>query len=196
MKKQWFAWLAAGIVVLAVSSAWAQTRVVLDTGVPYERVCNPKSYTDLGNGIVRDNVTGLEWLQASNLIASKDPDFDNDGTAGDGMVTWQHALDYIELLNSENYLGCGDWRLPTSAELSTLVDFGRVDPSINTVFMRLGSSTGPLLPTSTIPTLHGMSIFTAATCTADLRANSCTCVLCGADRMSHWATLLLAATAR
>ncbi len=30
-----------------------------------ERVCNPKSYTDLGNGIVRDNVTGLEWQQAT-----------------------------------------------------------------------------------------------------------------------------------
>ena len=26
---------------------------------------NPHSYTDLGNGIVRDNVTGLEWQQAT-----------------------------------------------------------------------------------------------------------------------------------
>jgi len=26
---------------------------------------NPHSYTDLGNGIVRDNVTGLEWQQST-----------------------------------------------------------------------------------------------------------------------------------
>ena len=32
----------------------------------HERVCNPKSYTDLGNGTVRDNVTGLEWQQATS----------------------------------------------------------------------------------------------------------------------------------
>ncbi len=83
---------------------------------------NPHSYTDLGNGIVRDNVTGLEWVQDGNLIASRDPDFDTDDTAGDGRVTWQHALDYVALLNSENYLGFNDWRLPTVKELSTLVD--------------------------------------------------------------------------
>ena len=46
-------------------NAWAQTNYVLDTGDPNERVCNPKSYTDLGNGIVRDNVTGLEWMKTT-----------------------------------------------------------------------------------------------------------------------------------
>ena len=45
---------------------------------------NPHSYTDLGNGIVRDNVTGLEWVQDENLMATRDPGFDTDGTAGDG----------------------------------------------------------------------------------------------------------------
>jgi hypothetical protein len=59
---------------------------------------NPHSYTDLGNGIVRDNVTGLQWVKDGNLMATRDHSFDADGTAGDGKVTWQHALDYVTKL--------------------------------------------------------------------------------------------------
>jgi Protein of unknown function (DUF1566) len=112
-----------GLVVclLFATNARAMT-LVPDTGDPDERVCNPKSYTDLGNGIVRDNVTGLEWVQDGNLIASRDPAFDNDSDTGDGAVTWQHALDYVDKLNEENYLGHIDWRLPAPDELLTLVD--------------------------------------------------------------------------
>jgi Cys-rich repeat protein len=103
---------------------------ILDTGDPNERACNPRSYTDLGNGIVQDNVTGLEWVQDANLIASRNPSFDNDG-----FVTWQQALDYITLLNTDEYLDHDDWRLPTIEELSTLVDAGRGNPSIDPVFI-------------------------------------------------------------
>ena len=83
---------------------------------------NLQFYTDLGNGIVRDNVTGLEWVQDGNLIKTRDSGFDTDSPAGDGYVTWQHALDYVAKLNNENYLEHSDWRLPTIKELSTLVD--------------------------------------------------------------------------
>jgi len=65
--------------------------------------CNPHSYTDLGNGIVRDNVTGLEWQQAT----------------APGTYTWQQAIDYC---NNLSLGGKDDWRLPTIKELSTLVD--------------------------------------------------------------------------
>ena len=66
--------------------------------------------------------TGLQWVKDGNLMATRDPGFDADITAGDGAVTWQHALDYVVKLNNENYLGHNDWRLPTIKELSTLVD--------------------------------------------------------------------------
>lgn len=103
---------------------------------------NPHSYTDLGNGIVRDNVTGLQWVKDGNLMATRDPSFDNDtdawgGTAGDGAVNWQHALDYVTKLNDEYYLGHDDWRLPTIKELSTLADRSispDPGPIINTTF--------------------------------------------------------------
>jgi hypothetical protein len=49
-------------------------------------------------------------------------------------VTWQHALDYVALLNADNYLGYSDWRLPTIEEISTLVDAGRYDTAIDPVF--------------------------------------------------------------
>ena len=86
------------------------------------------AFIDNGDGIVRDNVTGLEWVQDGNLIATRDPGFDTDETAGDGMVTKQHAFDYVDKLNSENYLGYADWRLPTVKELSSLVDISIPDP--------------------------------------------------------------------
>ena len=64
-------------------------------------------------------------------MASRDPDFDDHGTAGHGYVTWQHALEHINLLNSENFLGYDDWRLPTIKELVTIVDAGRYNPVKN-----------------------------------------------------------------
>ena len=78
---------------------------------------NPHSYTDLGNGIVWDNVTGLEWQQAT----------------APGTYTWQQAIDYCHGLNLG---GKDDWRLPTIKELSTLVDrsIPAPGPTINTTF--------------------------------------------------------------
>jgi hypothetical protein len=63
----------------------------------------PRSYADLGNGIVRDNVTGLEWQQAT----------------APGTYTWQQAFDYSQYLSFASHT---DWRLPTIKELSTLLD--------------------------------------------------------------------------
>ncbi len=70
---------------------------------------NPHSYTDLGNGIVRDNVTGLEWQQ--------DP--------AHGTYTWEQALAYADTLSFSGY---DDWRLPTIKELSTLVNVSILYP--------------------------------------------------------------------
>jgi hypothetical protein len=110
-------------VVFMVAPAWAQTRIILDTGDPDERVCNPKSYTDLGNGVIRDNVTGLEWQKATapGYGSGDYPD----------EYTYQQALDYCAVLTLG---GRSDWRLPSIEELSTLVDSGipYPGPTINT----------------------------------------------------------------
>ena len=114
---------------------------------------HPPSYTKLdasGNELdelapdwetVRDNVTGLEWVKDGNLMATRDPDFDTDGTPEDGGVTWQHALDYVAKLNTDVYLGHDDWRLPTVKELATIVDRSRFGPAIDTTYFSVNSYT-------------------------------------------------------
>jgi hypothetical protein len=76
---------------------------------------NLQSFTDLGNGVVRDNITGLEWQQATANYA------------------WQQAFDYCVGLSLG---GHDDWRLPTIKELSTLVDSSILvpGPTINTTY--------------------------------------------------------------
>ena len=87
--------------------------------------------------MTRDNVTGLIWEIKTNKDGIKDytnphdadntytwcdtnPDTNggNQGTCGDGTDT----EDFINALNSANFGGFSDWRLPTIKELSTLVD--------------------------------------------------------------------------
>jgi hypothetical protein len=81
---------------------------------------------------VTDNLTGLVWAKNTNLMVTRDPTFDADSTANDGLVTWQHALDYVAKLNNENYLSHTDWRLPNVNELESLVHAGVYNPALPT----------------------------------------------------------------
>ncbi len=86
-------------------------------------------YLDNGNSI-NDALTGLIWAKNANLVFSRDASFDNDGNTNDGMITTQHALDYINKLNTEKYLGFSDWRLPNSIELESIIHKGQAIPAI------------------------------------------------------------------
>lgn len=74
----------------------------------------PTDYTDNKDGTVKDNVTGLVWQQA----------------VAPATYIWQAAKDYCTTLT----LAGGGWRLPTRIELVSLVDFTKVNPSINSAF--------------------------------------------------------------
>jgi hypothetical protein len=82
-------------------------------------------FTDNGNSTIADSLTGLIWPKDANVIKSRDPVFDADGTGEDGNVSWQHALDYVKKLNEEKYLGYNDWRLPNLNELASLLNEGQ-----------------------------------------------------------------------
>jgi hypothetical protein len=69
-------------------------------------------YTDHGNGTVTDAITGLMWEQVFSA---------------EGMP-WSDALAYCEASTTGGY---NDWRLPEIVELSTLVDAGSYNPSID-----------------------------------------------------------------
>lgn len=92
-------------------------------------------FKDNGDGTVTDNNTGLMWLKNANCIQTNYPGFDADETAGDGKVSWQHALDFVAGINAGTYPACGssytDWRLPNIRELHSLIDFGWISPALS-----------------------------------------------------------------
>jgi PKD repeat protein len=91
-------------------------------------------FEDNGNGIVTDNLTNLIWLIDANCIKTIYSSFDNDWTSGDGEVSWQHALDFVQGINDGTYSNCGsgytDWRLPNRKELRSLMDYSNLDPAL------------------------------------------------------------------
>lgn len=96
----------------------------LQTGVAWP---SPR-FTVNGDGTVTDRLTGLMWLQDTRCMATSYPEFDNDYNAGDGEVTWQHALDFVAGINDGTYPDCGagytDWHLPNNREFLSLIDRG------------------------------------------------------------------------
>lgn len=108
-----------------------------NNGNQYDGVSWPSPrFTDNGNGTVTDNLTGLVWLKDANCIKSKYSSFDRDGYV-DGIVTWQHALDFIAGMNAGIYPNCSagftDWRLPNRKELWSLesLKVSQENPFIN-----------------------------------------------------------------
>jgi hypothetical protein len=115
---------------------------------------NPHSYIKLGTGgvelpndatswlMVRDTLTGLVWEIKHNQNGTKnyaDPnDADNtytwyngvNGTPGAGTDT----VDLINDMNTQNYGGYNDWRMPTAKELAFIKDSSRYNPAIDTAF--------------------------------------------------------------
>ncbi len=79
----------------------------LETGVAWP---NPR-FTDLSDGTVKDNLTGLEWVKAPHSLSGNS-----------GRMKWISAIDFC---NNLVYAGHSDWRLPSRKELMSLVDYGR-----------------------------------------------------------------------
>ncbi len=98
--------------------------------------------------MVLDNVTGLIWEVKQDNDGTQDyanpHDADNtytwcdtnpDSNGGDqGTCGTNDTEEFIDALNTNNFGGHNDWRLPTLKELVTLVDYSRVNPSIDTSF--------------------------------------------------------------
>ena len=102
------------------------------------------NFNDNGNNTITDLATGLMWDQTGS---------------SDGM-NWENALNYVQDLNSQNYLGYNDWRLPNAKELQSIVDYSRspettnsaaIDPifSVPKIFDEEGNEDYPFYWTST-----------------------------------------------
>ena len=79
-----------------------------------------------GNGTISDNLTGLIWPQNAN------PAMDAQiARSSDGSVLWPDALGFITSINSTEYLGFSDWRLPNRNELLSLVNYAETTPGVH-----------------------------------------------------------------
>ena len=136
--------LAAALALLAPALVWAAypaevartgqatSYAVGDDGaIQAGAVWPDPRFSERADGTVSDNLTGLVWAKNANLMVTRDPAFDADGTINDGSVTWQHAIDYVAKLNNENYLNHTDWRLPNVNELESLVHAGVYIPALS-----------------------------------------------------------------
>ena len=87
---------------------------------------------DNGDGTITDQATGLMWAQADSGVG----------------IDWENALAYAQFQNAANHLGHGDWRLPSTKELQSIVDYtrspGATDPA------RVGPAIDPMFSSTPI----------------------------------------------
>ncbi len=76
-------------------------------------------FTDNGDQTQTDNLTKLIWPKRETSFGIC--------TGGATTTTWQGALNYVACLNTNNYLGHNDWRLPNINELESVVNAGQSD---------------------------------------------------------------------
>lgn len=89
-------------------------------------------FVDNGDETITDEATSLMWTQ-------NDSGYYNAGDIADGTMDWQTALEWVEEMNAENFLGYSDWRLPNIKELQSLTDYSKSpivtnEPAIDSVF--------------------------------------------------------------
>lgn len=73
--------------------------------------------------------TGLMWKRCIQGVESNNGDC-NSGTAL--ALTWQGALEHLDNLNAgAGFAGYNDWRLPNPKELTSMIEYGCTQPSIN-----------------------------------------------------------------
>src|SRR5438876_11726884 len=86
----------------------------------------PLAYVDNGNGTVMDLNTGLVWekLSADGTVHDKD-----------NLYTWANAFTgHVATLNSTNFAGHNDWRLPNVRELLSIANYQNILPSVSPAF--------------------------------------------------------------
>jgi hypothetical protein len=96
-------------------------------------------FFDNGDGTITDRATGLMWSQA-------------DSRSG---MDWQHALAFAQTQSAANYLGHADWRLPSTKELQSLVDYTR-SPGATDV-TKVGPAIDPLFTSTSITNEAGVA---------------------------------------
>ena len=84
------------------------------------------AYLDNGDGTITDVNTGLTWEKKSDDGSIHDKDT---------KYTWADAFAvHVAGLNTANFAGHNDWRVPNVKELQSIVDYERVSPAVSPAF--------------------------------------------------------------
>ncbi|MCC6848317.1 MAG: DUF1566 domain-containing protein [Deltaproteobacteria bacterium] len=115
--------------------------------------CGGPRFVDHGNGTMTDALTGLQWELKTDDGSLHDQDNVYSWSAGIHEATGTVFTAFLTTLNGSCFAGHCDWRLPTRAELQTLmvpsypcttppcVDLGVVGPTASAFYW--SSSTNP-----------------------------------------------------
>jgi len=79
-------------------------------------------FTVNGDQTATDQLTGLVWPSDAGTPTV--------GSCGGGILSWASAMAYVGCLNTSQYLGHNDWRLPNRKELRSLLSYGDSQPAL------------------------------------------------------------------
>jgi hypothetical protein len=79
---------SAGTLLLSCAGTGQDGDIQAGKAWPFQRFTD-NSITTAGDLTVTDKLTGLIWAKDANLMKTRDPSFDTDEIALDGMVTWR-----------------------------------------------------------------------------------------------------------
>jgi hypothetical protein len=116
-----------------------QTVSYVDFDNGYYQIGKNRRYArDNEKEVVIDYATGLMWQDDSDTAKINKPwvTKENYNTGNYSDTTGDTAVTYCSELEAGGY---NDWRLPTHQELSTIVDYGKYDPSIDSEFLNSAS---------------------------------------------------------
>ena len=104
--------------------------------------CGTARYVDNNDGTITDNLTALQWEKKTSdaTVHDKDNTYGwtsaDIGTAADGTV----FTTFLAELNGTGFAGHYDWRLPTLAELASIMQPNcPTAPCIDSTFVPIGS---------------------------------------------------------
>ena len=127
-----------GTIAMAAAAVLASAPAVAQG--PQPAASSGARWSDNGNDTISDSQTGLMWEKKTTAVGSgenlRDPrDVDN-------TYTWEYATgDWIDKMNGRlianvndgGFAGYSDWRVPTLAELQTIVE-NNAPGKINAIF--------------------------------------------------------------
>ena len=153
---------ASGQTTPAMGTMTHTGATVRDDG--FVKAGGPLSYQDNGDGTITDLNTGLMWEKKSADGSLHDvfKSFVWSSPVTDTVWDWIDAIN-TEVGNGIGFAGFNDWRLPNVRELLSIIDYGRLNPSVNPAFNNNVSPGCTVLTCSAISPVPYWSSTTVAT---------------------------------